>query len=125
MSAAAIQRRHQLRTETLAQGITVDELTQLCDESLVAAEREIGVDPILQRLESELFEAVDVGSRERLVCEVVERTAAPERERSAKPLHRRVRIAVRQQAPTLSREPLEALGVELIGADLQDVSRRS
>src|SRR5204863_9402676 len=70
-------------------------------------------------------EPIDIRSRERFVREVVERTAAPERKRRAQPLCRRVRFPVRQQSPTLSRQLLEALGVELIGTDLQHVSRRA
>ena len=60
-----------------------DERLQLADERAVPAEREIGVDPVLERGEPELLEPVRLRPRERLVREVGERRAAPERERLA------------------------------------------
>jgi hypothetical protein len=44
----------------------------------VAAEREVGLDPLLERGEAEFLEPSDLGLRERLVGEVRERVAAPQ-----------------------------------------------
>ena len=63
-----------------------DELLQLADELRVAAERELGVDPPLDRGEPDLLEPLDRGPRERLVREIGERRAAPEPERLAQQL---------------------------------------
>ena len=50
----------------------------------MAPEREVGVDPLLEHDRAELLEPRDLVLRERLVQEVGERGAAPERERLAK-----------------------------------------
>ena len=110
--------------EPFAQGVAVDELAELADEAVVPAESEIGVDPVLECLEPQLVEAIDVGPRELLVGEVVERAALPERQGRSQAIGCRVGIAVVQQPPALTGQPLEALGVDLIRAYLQHVSGR-
>ena len=60
-----------------------DQCLELSDDLRVAAEREVGVDAILEAGDASLLEAPDLGLRERLVGEVGERRAAPEIERVA------------------------------------------
>jgi len=47
LTAGAIEREHELPVETLAYGVTSAERFELRDESVMLAEREVGVDPIL------------------------------------------------------------------------------
>ncbi len=63
--------------------LRLNERLQLGDELGVPAEREIGLDPLLEHDRAELLEPGDLGLRERLVQEVRERGAAPEAERLA------------------------------------------
>ena len=100
------------------------ELAQLGHERLVPAERELGVDPILERLEPELLEPVDVRARERLVGQVGERTAPPERQRRPQPIRRCADVAVFEQPAAFTGQALEPLGIELIRANVQYVSGR-
>ena len=83
LPAGPVEREHQLGARPLAQGLRIDERLELRDELRVTAECEVGVDPLLERDGAELLEPRDLGLRERLVEEVRERRAAPERERLA------------------------------------------
>ena len=64
----------------LADGLRGDECLELGDELRVTSEREIRLDPLLERDGAQLLEPRDLGLGERLVEEVRERRPAPERE---------------------------------------------
>ena len=49
LAAATVQAEHQLAAEPLAERVLLDESLQLADELAVAAEREVGLDALLQR----------------------------------------------------------------------------
>src|SRR5207249_6613915 len=53
---ASVEREHQLRPESLAEGVLATDCLELRDEREVAAERELGVDPLLECGEPKLFE---------------------------------------------------------------------
>ena len=89
------------------------------DELCVATEREVGVDPPLERRQAELFQAEDLRLRERFVREVGERRSAPEVESFAKQ-------SCGQLGRGLSRlldQQLEAEHVELVRTDADHVAR--
>ena len=86
------------------------ERVELACERAVAARVEVGVDPRLQRGQPRLLEPRRLRLRERLESEVGECLPTPERERA-------VRVAVGDQAR-------EAVDVELVGVDADDVARR-
>ena len=83
--------------------MSIDELAQLADERAVPAENQIRIDAILERRKPQLVEPVDLYLRERLVSEIGECRAAPERESGAKSLGRRMGIAGREELLALSR----------------------
>jgi len=60
-----------------------DRRLELRDQLGVPARCEVRVEPCLERREPELFQARDLGLRERLVRQVRERRAAPEPKRAA------------------------------------------
>ncbi len=97
---------------------------KLADEKVVAPERELGIDPILERREPELLETRGMWLGKLLVGEVGKRGTAPECERCTAPIRRRSRIAFRQQPTALGRQLSEAFSVELVSSNLEDVSRR-
>ena len=82
LAAAAVERDEQLALEPLPERVRGDQRLELGQDVLVAAEREVGLDPILERGEPQVLEPPDLVLRERLVREVGERRAAPERERA-------------------------------------------
>jgi hypothetical protein len=57
LPARAVERAHERGGESLAQRMLVDERLELADELGVTAEREVGVEPPLQRVQAELLEA--------------------------------------------------------------------
>ena len=84
LPAGAVEREHQLAREPLAQR---DASPSATSSSATSAwwrtESELGVDSLFDRRQPQLLEALDLGPRERLVGEIGERSATPERERLA------------------------------------------
>ena len=88
----------------------------------MAAEREISVDPLLQRREPLFLEAVDlcpVGDRMR---DVGERGAAPESERLVQQLRSAGRIAPLECVLALGGKTLEAIAVNCVGIGSDDIA---
>ena len=76
-----VEREHLLRAEALAVRVLHHERVQLVDQVGVASERQIRVDPILERSQALLLELGPGGGAERRSVELGQRRAAPERER--------------------------------------------
>ena len=121
LAPAAVQREHALGVQPLAQRVLGDERVELADHLGVPAGVEVRVDRQLGRAQPQLVEPADLGGRERLVGDVGQRLAAPQRERLPgapvveQPLEpRRVDVAVGQ--PQLVAAPvgddLRAVAVE-------------
>src|SRR5205823_5735290 len=110
LAAAAVEREHQLRTETLAQRMSRDGRFEVADELPVTSVLELRVGPFLERGEPKLLEPLDLRLRERFEREVGERRAAPEREGGAK----LPRALGRLGALRLVDEAVEAREVELV-----------
>ena len=77
LPARAVERQHQLGPQPFAQRLARDERGELTDEIGVAAEREISLDPLLERSEAALLEALDVGPGEVVVGEIGQSRPAP------------------------------------------------
>ena len=95
---------------------------ELWDERVVLPEREFGLDPLLDRDEPQVLEAIDLGPRERLVGEVGQGAAAPEPERGPERLERLPGLAGRVRSTALLQEPLESMDVDLLRCDPQHVA---
>ena len=119
LPAGAIEREHERPARPLAEWMLANERLEFPDQTSVPAERELGLDPLLEGFELQLIEAEDLAGRKALRSEFAERPAAPERESFPKPAQR----IVRRQLPRLADELLEPLEVELAGIDAQRVSR--
>ena len=103
LAVAAVQREHQLAAQPLAVRVLADQRLQPADHLGVAAERELRLDELLARGDPQLLEPGDLGLRERLVGEVGQRRAAPERERALERGGGRRRAARGELAPALAR----------------------
>ena len=88
----------------------------------MVAERQVGVDPILQHGLPGLLQARPVGLRERLVGEVRERWPSPQRQRLAQALGRDRRATRRQRLPTLGRQRFEPSQVRLRALRIERVA---
>ena len=98
----------------------LEERVELTREFRVPAGLEVGIDPVLQRREAQLFEAGDLRLGEGLEGEVAERRAAPECERLAQ-----LGAALLGPGPTGGLgEEAEAVEIELLRTHAKPVPRR-
>ena len=81
LPAAAVEREHQLAAQALAKGVLGNERLELGHQLVIATDRQVGVDAILDRRQTKLLQPGDLALRERLVPEVRQRLPAPERKR--------------------------------------------
>src|SRR5919109_3548117 len=95
---------------------------ELSDELRVKSERELGVDPVLERCQSQPLQARDLRLGEPRVSEVGQGWAAPEGESLSKGLGGGLARARGQLLSTFSEQPLEAAGVDSVGIDAQAVA---
>ena len=124
LALAAIQREHELPDERFAPRVGGHELPQLADELGVAVAQQVRRDARLERSQPLLLEPRDLGRRERLEGEIRERRAAREPQRFAQQRRRVLGLAAGKRALPVVEQPLEALGVELAGRHLEEISRR-
>jgi len=81
----------------------------------VTAEREVGVDADLQRLQAQLLQSRDVGRGEGVEGEVRQRRAAPQRERLPEHRRRGIELAIGKRFAGAIEEPLERAHVDVLG----------
>ena len=121
LSSGAIQGEHELSAQALAQRVLLDEDLELGDDALVAAERELRLDAFLACGQAQLGEPPRFALDERVVREIGQRRALPERQRLLEKLYGPRRVAL---LPRLVEEHLEAVRVELLRLDPQPVPAR-
>ena len=78
--AGPVEREHVLQAEALAKRVLGDQRFELADHVAVMAEREVGLDPLLERGQAELLETRALVPGERL-RDLGQRGPAPERKR--------------------------------------------
>ena len=88
----------------------------------MTAEREVGLDPILDCRETKLLESRDLALRKRLVDEVGQGGAAPERERFPERTGSRLGIAACERIAALLDQALEQAHVDLVGLCAEEVT---
>ncbi len=124
LAAGVVEREHQLRAEPLAQRMAGDLRLELADQLGAAAEREVGLDPVLERRQPLLLEPRDLRLRERLVGQVGQRRAAPHRKGLPQPFGRGRRVAGVERGAAAGSQRLEAVRVELAGRHPQHIAAR-
>ena len=122
LAVGAVEGEHELAPEPLPQRMPSDERLQLADQLSVAAEREVGLDPLFERRQLQLVQARDLRLCERLVGEVGQGGAPPEGERPAQLLGGLLRLPLGPSAPCLLEHALEAICVDLAWLDREDVA---
>ncbi len=80
LPSRAVQREHELGPRALAQGLPLDERLELRHELLMLAESEICIDAVFECHGAALLEPRDLRLGERLVAQVTQRWATPDRE---------------------------------------------
>ena len=104
--------------------LLVRERLELGDQPAVLAERQFGLDALLERGEPQLVEPRDRRHGERLVGEVRERRPPPQRERRLQQGGRAIVLTVRERRGGLVRQALEPAQVERVAAGADEVARR-
>ncbi len=110
LPAAAVEGQHELDAQTLPQRMLRDQRLELRDEVAVAAEREVGIDSLLERQEAKLVQPADRRLGEPLIRKLRERRAAPESECVAERICGRRRIRIGGAGD----EGLEAMQIQLV-----------
>jgi hypothetical protein len=93
LTAASVEREHQLAPQTLPERVFVHEPLDLCDQLEMTTKRQLCVDPVLERGEVELLESRDRGPGEGLVCKIGQRRTAPQLQGPSQARRRRRGIA--------------------------------
>jgi hypothetical protein len=114
LAARSVEGQHQLAAKPLTHRVPLDQLLKLADHREVLTPCKRVVDGELARSCPELLQAADLGRRERLVGEIVERRTAPQHEC----------LADRVAGRPLSRghQPLEAQRVDRVRGRAQLVA---
>ena len=116
-----VEREHLLRSEALAVRVLHHERVQLMDQVGVAAERQVRVDPILERSQALLLELGPGSDTERRSVELGQRRPTPERERLVQCFGRSSRFG---RVACLRTERRERLQVERAWLELEYVPGR-
>ena len=122
VTARAVEREHQLAAKALSELVRRHQLFELADDLAMATERERRFDPLLLRLHASLVESRDLRLRERVVREVGQRGAAPQREGLVSRLCGRVRVAGGQRLAGAVQQAAEPHRVDPAGLDPQHVA---
>ncbi len=125
LSACPVEREHRLCVQPLAQRVVGGEREDLTERLVVTAEGELRVDPLLERDQPQLLEALGFGLGELLVGELAVGTAAPEAQRLVDQRGSERRVAGGAQRLALSHETLESVGVEQVALQLELVGARA
>ena len=123
LSPRAIEREHELTEEALSEWMVAYEGLQLGYQLVAAAELQVGVDPVLERQESALFQPLCLARSERFVEDVRQCGTPPQGERGPKGIRGLSRSSANNGLVTASVEALETVEVELAGLDAKQVAR--
>ena len=123
LSPRSVQGQHELAAQALAQRMLGDQRLELAHHA-AAAQRQVGLDAIAHRIEPALLQPRDLGLRKRRKRQVRQGRAAPQRQRLAEALAGRRGRALRKLRTTLADQALEAVQVQGVGLDPEDIAGR-
>src|SRR5580765_6257047 len=102
-----------------------DKRLELGEELRMSPELELGVQALLERRHAQLVESRDRCAGERLVREIRERSPTPQIERPAEQIGGRLCIAAFVRLGRVVRPTLEAIEIEPLRFDAEDVAGRA
>jgi hypothetical protein len=121
LAPRAVEREHQLGAQPLSKRMVADQRFELADHLRVVAERQLGLDALLDGRQAQLLEAGDLALGEGLIREIGERGTTPEREGVSQQLGGALRATAGKGLRALVQQPLEACPVELVGPEPDQV----
>jgi hypothetical protein len=119
LATRSIEGEHVLGAEALAQRMLGGQHLELGNQRRVAPELEVGVDPQLERLETQLLESRDLAGGERVEREVRQRRTSPQGQRLAQDLRGVGVGALCMSAPPILEQLLEDAQIDLLWIDAQ------
>src|SRR5207249_7260041 len=105
----------------LSQRMFRDECLELAREFCMVSQLKLGLDPLLDRGQVQLFQPGDLCLGEWLVGEISERGTPPERERLGEQIRGLARSTVSEGASAFGEQGLKAMKVELAGLEAEHV----
>ena len=121
-AAAAVQGDDPLRAEPLTQWVSGDQAFELGEQVEVPATRQLGLDPVVDRVEPGVAETPCLTFEQQAPTGVDERLVVPHRQRFAQHRCGSGAITAVEGAPALGDEALETAGVDDVGIDAQAVT---
>src|SRR5207247_5472563 len=121
LAPGAVERAHQLAAQVLSERMLRDQGLELARELRMVSELKLGPDPLLDCDQVQLFQPGDLGLGERLVGEIGERGAPPERERLGEQIRGLARSTGSEGASAFGEQGLEAMKVELAGLEAEHI----
>src|SRR5207248_11173614 len=99
LAARPVEGEHEPAAQPLLERMLGDERLELADELGVAAEREVGLDPLEQRRQAKLVQALGLAACEPLEAKVGQGRATPELERLSPELRGPPRLPLHPRRP--------------------------
>ena len=124
LAPGAIEGEHQAREQSLTQRVLVNEPLELGRELGAVTERELRLEPRLERAQPELLESLRVRLERFAVEQVAPGRPAPQRERDRQLAQCCVIVIVLSRRAGVRDESLEFVDVELAGLDAQQIAAR-
>ena len=125
LPAAAVEGKHQLAAQPLAERMLGHEPVEVADELGAASELELGGDPPLEREQPSLLEPLRLGGRERRVLKIRERASTPKAKRLAQAVVCARRVACRRGSAPLLEQRLEPFEIQFARIDSDHIAGRS
>jgi hypothetical protein len=122
LPAAPVQRQHELAVQPFPQRMLGDQLLQLGGQRVVPAQRQVRVDPGLDRGQPQLLQASCLRPDERVVGQVGQHPAPPQAQRLAQRPGGLGVPALLQRGPAGRKAVLEPHGVQPLTVHSQQVS---
>ena len=122
LPARAVEREHQLAAQALTQRVLPNERLELAHQASVIPERQLGLDPLLDGDEAQLFQSRNLRLGEPLVRELSQRRAAPQAQRLPQLGSRAPGITARERAPSFGKQRLKPADIGLARLGLQHVA---
>jgi hypothetical protein len=117
LPARAVEGQHQLAANPLPQRVRRAERRELGNQTIMAAEGEVGVDPPLQRGQVQLLQPSAFGLAQPHGREVGQRRSPPQRQRDAQPRRGGLKCPLAHGVLGFGQQVLEAVQVEFAIAD--------
>jgi hypothetical protein len=124
LTAAAVQREHQLPAEPLVQRMLGDKPLELGAQRGMPSDRQVRLDPVLDQPQPQRLEALCLRPGEGFRLQVGERAAAPQRLGLPQQCRRPGRVAVRERLPARGGQVIVPVQVQFAVGDMEHVPGR-